>query len=96
MTEAFKEAIWLHGLINDLGISQEHIRVFCESQSTICLAKNSIHHALTKHIDVWFHFVREILNEENILLEKINTTKVVLGVKFQHCLVLIKISLHSA
>ena len=99
VTEAFKEAIWLHGLINDLGISQEHIRVFCDSQNSIYLAKNSVHHARTKHIDVRFHFVREILNEGDILLEKISTadnpadmmTKVVSGIKFQHCLDLINI-----
>ena len=99
VTEAFKEAIWLHGLINDLGISQKHIRVFYDSQSAICLAKNSIHHAHTKHIDVRFHFVREILNEGDILLKKISTadnpadmmTKVVSGIKFQHCLDLINI-----
>ena len=100
VTEAFKEAIWLHGLINDLGISQEHITVLCDSQSAICLAKNSVHHARTKHIDVRFHFVREILNEGDILLEKISTadnpadmmTKVVSGIKFQHFLDLINIS----
>ena len=28
VTEAFKEAIWMHSLINDLGILQEHIDVF--------------------------------------------------------------------
>ena len=28
VTEAFKEAIWMHGLIHDLGILQEHIDVF--------------------------------------------------------------------
>ncbi|XP_057512686.1 uncharacterized protein LOC130794748 [Actinidia eriantha] len=96
----YKAAIWLHGLINDLGISQEHITVLCDSQSAICLAKNSVHHARTKHIDVRFHFIREILNEGDILLDKINTTdnpadmmtNVVSGIKFQHCLDLINIS----
>ena len=28
VTEAFKEAIWLHGLIEDLGIVQEHVDVY--------------------------------------------------------------------
>ena len=40
VTEAIKEAIWLHGLVADLGIEQEHGVVFCESQSVIHLAKN--------------------------------------------------------
>jgi hypothetical protein len=52
VTEAFKEAIWLHGLIEDLGIVQEHMDVHCGSQSAICLVKNQVHHSRTKHIDV--------------------------------------------
>ncbi|GMP88804.1 hypothetical protein CsSME_00040650 [Camellia sinensis var. sinensis] len=90
----------LHGLIEDLGIGQKHVEVFCDSQSAICLAKNQVHHARTKHIDVRFHFIREIVNEGDILLQKIGTadnpadmlTKVVSGIKFQHCLDLVNIS----
>ena len=37
---AFKGAIWLHGLINDLGIDQKHVKVHCDSHSTVCIAKN--------------------------------------------------------
>ena len=29
--EAIKEAIWLHGLVEDLEIYQEHVSVFCDS-----------------------------------------------------------------
>ena len=57
VTEAFKEVIWMHDLINDLGILQEHIDGFCDSQSAICLSKNQVHHARTKHIDVCFHSI---------------------------------------
>ena len=98
-TEAIKEAIWLHGLISDLGIVQDHVDVFCDSQSAIHLAKNQVHHSRTKHIDVRFHFVREILDEGTILLKKIGTadnpadmlTKIVTRIKFEHCLSLINI-----
>ena len=94
VTEAFKEAIWMHGLINDLGILQEHIDVFYDSQSAICLSKNQVHHARTKHIDVSFHFIREIISKGDIRLLKIGTadnpadmlTKVITREKFWHCL----------
>ena len=100
VTEAFKEAMWVHGLIEDLGIDQENVEVFCDSQSAICLAKNQVHHSRTKHIDVRFHFIREIVEEGDVLLQKIPTadnpadmlTKVVSGIKFKHCLDLINIS----
>jgi len=58
--------------------------------STIYLAKNQVYHARMKHIDVKFHFVREILEEGDIELQKIYTkenladmlTKVIPRVKF--------------
>ena len=72
--EAIKEAIWLHGLVEDLEIYQEHVSIFCDSQSAIYLAKNQVYHSRTKHIDVRFHFVREIIDEGYILLKRIGTT----------------------
>ena len=73
--------------------------VHCDSQSAIHLAKNQVHHARTKHIDVRFHFVREIIDEGDILLQKIGTadnpadmlTKPISLLKFKHCLDLIGI-----
>jgi len=81
------------------GIFQKHVKVLCDSQSAIHLAKNQVHHSRTKHIDVRFHFVREIIEEGDILLQKIRTvdnpadmlTKVVTGTKFKHCLDLVNI-----
>ena len=53
----------------------------------------------TKHIDVHYQFVWEIISERRILLQKIEfvenladlLTKVVTGIKFNHCLDLINI-----
>ncbi|KAM1671634.1 hypothetical protein ACFXTN_036619 [Malus domestica] len=73
VTEAIKEAIWLQGLLDDLGVQQDHVDVHCDNQSAIHLAKNQVHHARMKHIDVRFHFVREIIDEGDILLQKIGT-----------------------
>ncbi|KAH9753759.1 hypothetical protein KPL71_015193 [Citrus sinensis] len=98
-TEAVKEAIWLKGLLGDLGVIQENIAVFYDNQSVIFLAKNQTYHSRTKHIDVKYHYVREISEGGDVLLKKINTkdnpsemlTNVISGVKFQHCLKLIQI-----
>ena len=74
--------------------------MFCDSQNTIHLAKNQVYHAWTKHIDVRYHFVREIIEECGVLVQKIKTddnpanmlTKVVTTIKFNHCLDLINIA----
>ena len=63
MTEAMKEAIWLRRLLDDLGIEYDLLKINCDSMSVIYLAKNQAYHARTKHIDVRFYFMQEILDE---------------------------------
>ncbi|XP_062176224.1 UPF0481 protein At3g47200-like [Alnus glutinosa] len=45
VADAIKEEIWLHGLIGDLGILHKHMKVLCDSQSTIHFTKNQVHHS---------------------------------------------------
>ncbi|KAG8499730.1 hypothetical protein CXB51_006318 [Gossypium anomalum] len=82
-----------------ISLVQEHMNVYCDSQNAIHLVKNQVYHARTKHIDERFHFVREIIDEGKIHLQKIKTadnpadmmTKVVTTTKFEHCSNLINI-----
>ena len=64
--EAIKEAIWLYGLFDELGIGHKYIKVHCDSQNAIHLSKNQVYHVRTKHIDISCHFIREILREGEI------------------------------
>ena len=73
VVEAAKEALWLTGLANELGVQQGGVQLHCDSQSVIYLAKNQIYHARTKHIDVRFHKIRELIASGEILLQKIGT-----------------------
>ncbi|GKF48766.1 retrovirus-related pol polyprotein from transposon TNT 1-94 [Tanacetum coccineum] len=101
MTEAVKEAIWLQGLLGELRISQKFVTIHSDSQSAIHLAKNQVYHARTKHVDVRYHFIREIEipEEGGVRIEKIHTsknpvdmlTKVLAGIKFNYYLDLINI-----
>ncbi|PWA94422.1 Retrovirus-related Pol polyprotein from transposon TNT 1-94 [Artemisia annua] len=61
MTEAVKEGICLQELLGELGIKQKFITMHSDSQSVIHLTKNQVYHARTKHIDVRYHFIQEIL-----------------------------------
>ena len=66
MTEAMKEAIWLQKLFDDLEIDHDLLKINCDSMSAIYLTKNQVYYVKTKHIDVRFHFVRDILEEGDI------------------------------
>ena len=45
------------------------------SHSAIFLAKNPKYHSKTKHIDVQYHFVREMVEKGKVLLEKVDTVE---------------------
>eukprot|EP00253_Pinus_taeda_P006171 PITA_06171 len=51
------------------------IRIDCDSQSEIFLAKNLAYHSKTKHIDVQYHFVRDMIEDQKVLLVKVDTLK---------------------
>nr|GEY09800.1 retrovirus-related Pol polyprotein from transposon TNT 1-94 [Tanacetum cinerariifolium] len=99
MIETVKEAIWLQGLLGELGIKQRFVTMHSDSQSALHLVKNQVYHARTKHIDVRYHFIREILEEGEVRIQKIHIsknpadmlTKVVAGIKFTYCLDLINV-----
>ena len=91
--EAVKEAIWLRGLVGSLGLKQEIIVVYCDSQSAIYLTRNQMYHERMKHIDIRYHFIREIISLGDVAVKKIGTSenptdmlmKPVPVSKFMHC-----------
>ncbi|KAL2232792.1 UNVERIFIED_CONTAM: Retrovirus-related Pol polyprotein from transposon TNT 1-94 [Sesamum indicum] len=72
-TEVFKEALWLSGLLNEISFLKEKPVIFSDSQSAIQLCKNPVFHDRTKHIDVRYHFIRDIVGKNEIRLEKISS-----------------------
>ena len=58
-----------------MGLVQGAIRIDCDSQSAIFLAKNPAYHSKTKHIDVQYHFVRDMIEDKKVLLVKVDTLK---------------------
>ncbi|MCO5571155.1 hypothetical protein L7F22_024889 [Adiantum nelumboides] len=102
--EACKEAIWLGRLVADLGIKVEMLELYCDSHSAIQLAKNSMFHSKTKHINVKYHFIREVIEDKQIQLVKIHMkdnsadllTKRLSRESFVHCRELLGISYMTA
>ncbi|KAH9650921.1 hypothetical protein KPL70_026553 [Citrus sinensis] len=72
-TQACKEAIWIQRLLEELGHKQQKIPVFCDSQSALHIARNLAFHSKTKHIGVQYHFVREVVEDRSVDLQKIHT-----------------------
>ena len=74
-THASKEAVWLQRLCSSMGLVKKTIRIYCDSQSAIFLAKKPAYHSKKKHIDVQYHFVRYMVEAKRVLLVKVDTLK---------------------
>jgi hypothetical protein len=75
ITKAIKEAIWLNAFVGELCSFVGLIVVFCDNQSAIHLTKDRMHHERTKHIDIRYHFVRDVVSEGKVLVKKISMEK---------------------
>ena len=101
--EACKELIWLKGLYAELCGVKSCIDLYCDSQSAIYLTKDQMFHERTKHIDIKYHFVRDVIEEGKLKVCKISThdnpadmfTKPVPGAKFELCSGLVGITFKS-
>jgi hypothetical protein len=70
---AARELIWILRFLDEIGFPVKdttkvysHLnlsmpQLFGDNQGALALAKNPVHHRLTKHIDVKYHFIREQL-----------------------------------
>jgi len=73
--EACKEMLWMQRFLGEIGIKQDKYVLYCDSQSVIHLGKNPAFHSKTKHIDLRYHWIRHVLEEEQLSLEKIHTDR---------------------
>ena len=65
LSECAKECVYLKNFLAELGFDKlADITIHCDSQSAIKLAKNPTFHARSKHIDVRYHYIREVLKDD--------------------------------
>lgn len=58
------QAVWMRRILEKLSHSQTGCTtVMCDNSSTIKLSKNPVMHGRSKHIDVRFHFLRDLTRE---------------------------------
>ena len=73
-THAAKEALWLHSYLWELHSAPDDLLILnCDNQGVIALAKDNKFHTRTKHIDVRYHFIREVVEDGKVAVQYILT-----------------------
>ena len=60
MTKSISEIMWLHQILEEVGIKTlVPTKLWCDNQTALHIASNPIFHERTKHIEIDCHFICE-------------------------------------
>ena len=73
--EATKEALYLRQMLNELKLpySKTPTTIYNDNQGAQQLAKSTVNHSRTKHIDVRHHFIRKCVADEVVKIDYLET-----------------------
>jgi hypothetical protein len=68
------QGVWLRNVLKHLNVNQMKCTViWCDNSSSIKLSKNPVMHGRCKHIDVRYHFLRDLTRDEVVELKHCST-----------------------
>jgi hypothetical protein len=73
LSDGAQEAMWLRRLLVSIGWEMNTIPLHVDNESAIALARNPVQHSRTKHIDVHWHFIRQAIDREVVLLRSVRS-----------------------
>ena len=66
------EAIWMRNIL--VGLFGSHLEptvIYCDNQSCIKILVNPVFHDRSKHIEIWYHHIRDCVQRKIMLLSYI-------------------------
>jgi len=55
----------------------EPVTIYCDNTVAIAVAKDPKYHGKTKHIKMRYHYIREAITEQDVILKHISTNSMV-------------------
>jgi hypothetical protein len=74
LADTIAELLWVDMAIKEMGIRRSKpIKIYIDNQAAKAMAENPINHERTKHIDISYHFIREVVSSGLVDLRYIHT-----------------------
>ena len=69
------QILWIKQQLKDFGIKLNETPIRCDNTSAINLTKNPIQYSRSKYIEIRYHFIREYVQNKDIILDYVCTEK---------------------
>ena len=66
MSDCSRQVVWVRNLLAELGYHVSHIPLSGDNQGSIFIASNPVTEPRSKHIDIRYHYIREVI-ERNLV-----------------------------
>ena len=61
LSDCSRQVVWMHTLLGELGYNLKPIPICGDNQGSIFIASNPVTEKRSKHIDIRFHYIREVI-----------------------------------
>ena len=69
------QLLWMKKVLTDYRIPQDTMVVYCDNSSAIDISKNPVQHSKTKHIEIRYHFIRNLVERKIVCIKYIPTER---------------------
>jgi hypothetical protein len=63
----------MNQMLEEYDVRQDVLTLYCDNLSAINIAKNPIQHSRSKLINIWHHFIRDLVEDKVVTLEHVPT-----------------------
>uniref|UniRef100_A0A2N9H4X0 Integrase catalytic domain-containing protein n=1 Tax=Fagus sylvatica TaxID=28930 RepID=A0A2N9H4X0_FAGSY len=77
---AVQEAVWLRRFLQRLGVTahaEDAVLLYSDSTSALAYAKGPKYHGKAKHIELRYHYIRDMVSQREVILQHISTSSMV-------------------
>lgn len=67
------QMLWMKQMFKDYGFDNVELTVLCDNKNAIDISKNPVQHSRTKHIDIRHHFIRDLVERQEVVLKHVST-----------------------
>jgi len=68
LSDCSRQVVWMHTLLGELGYHLKAVPICGDNQGSIFIASNPITEKRSKHIDIRFHYIREVIDRGLVTL----------------------------